>query len=69
MPAGKAPPNLFVLDVRTKAVSAVAGVPEDMSTGQVAMNPYCSKPGVARKAVNAAWDDCYNDFAPFSNIP
>eukprot|EP01045_Picozoa_sp_COSAG04_P020357 COSAG04_NODE_2075_length_4852_cov_14.470019_3_plen_34_part_00 len=33
------------------------------------MNPYCDKPGEARLAVNAAWDACYADTAPYANVP
>jgi inner membrane protease ATP23 len=35
----------------------------------VAMNPHCAGPGVARKAVDAVFDKCFADTAPFDRIP
>lgn len=35
----------------------------------VRMNPFCNKPGQAKLAVEAAWDSCYRDTAPFANVP
>jgi inner membrane protease ATP23 len=35
----------------------------------VGMNPFCNKPGQARLAVEAAWETCYRDTAPFENCP
>ena len=35
----------------------------------VAMNPHCGGPGVARKAVDAVFDKCFGDTAPFDRIP
>jgi inner membrane protease ATP23 len=35
----------------------------------VAMNPACGALGAARAAVNAVFDDCYRDTAPFDRAP
>jgi Peptidase M76 family len=35
----------------------------------VAMNPACRGPGAARSAVDACFDDCFRDTAPFDRIP
>jgi inner membrane protease ATP23 len=35
----------------------------------VQMNPFCNKPGQARLAVEAAWEICYRDTAPFQHCP
>lgn len=35
----------------------------------VAMNPYCGGPAGAKKAVDAVFDTCFADTAPFDRIP
>lgn len=35
----------------------------------VAMNPACQLPGAAKAAVDACFDECFRDTAPFDRIP